>query len=74
MRGQAAGCVAETPLGNRHAGELVVSPYAGRPTPCPSSHSTQYVPKPLKHLILAGLPHLHVIAGNVFAALGAGMS
>jgi hypothetical protein len=50
------------------------SPYAGRPTPCPSSHSSQYVPKPLKHLTLAGLPHLQVIAGNVFAALGAGMS
>jgi hypothetical protein len=48
--------------------------YAGRPIPWPSSHSVQYVPTPPKHRTRAGLPHLHVIAGNIFAALGAGIS
>ncbi len=48
--------------------------YAGRPLPCPSSHSTQHVPIPLKHLIRASLPHLHVNVGNNLAALAAGMS
>jgi hypothetical protein len=48
--------------------------YAGRPLPCPSSHSVQKVPIPLKQRTRAGLPHLHVSAGNILAALGAGMS
>jgi hypothetical protein len=53
---------------------VVERAYAGRPAPCPSSHSVQIVPTPLKHLTRAGLPHLHFIDGNIVAALAAGMS
>ena len=48
--------------------------HAGLPSPCPSSHSTQYVPTPLKQRTRAALPHLQTIAGNILAALGAGTS
>ena len=48
--------------------------YAGRPRPCPSSHSTQYVPTPLKQRTRAGFPHLQIMAGNILPALAAGTS
>ena len=32
------------------------------------------MPIPLKHLTRAGFPHLQVMTGNIFAALGAGIS
>jgi hypothetical protein len=44
------------------------------PLLCPSSHSTQYVPTPLKQRTRAGLPHLQIMIGNILAALAAGMS
>jgi hypothetical protein len=48
--------------------------YAGLPCPCPSSHSVQNVPTPLKQRTRAILPHAHFTGGNILAALAAGMS
>jgi hypothetical protein len=48
--------------------------YAGLPLACPSSHSVQYVPRPLKHRTRAGLPQWQVMIGNILAALEAGTS
>lgn len=48
--------------------------YAGLACPWPSSHSTQHEPRPSRQRTRAGLPHVQVLAGNILAALRAGMS
>jgi hypothetical protein len=59
---------------NPNCDKYVRTAYAGLPIACPSSHSTQYVPSPLKQRTRAGWPHLQFIEGNILAALAAGMS
>jgi len=58
----------------KHVRFATQAAYARLPLPWPSSHSVQHAPTPLKHLTLAGLPHLQVTGRKLFAALAAGMS